>query len=675
MAETMSAILREDPPDLSETNKTISPALERVVRHCLEKNPSERFHSARDLAFAIESLSGSTISSGQTRTIDALLTDSREPSATRGPFNNRIGWIAAGVLLIGLVVAVVYAIRNRSVSSSSASGKMVFYVQPPPRTAGFGQIAISPDGKSIVVVASYDGTSSIWLRPIDSLEGRQLAGTDGVNGFPFWSPDSRSIGFYTTNNKLRRFDLADGTVKDLGETPQSNVGVDGTWNRDGTILCNRGGGIGRISASGGASETLPGYESQRGELLRWPRFLPDGKHFLFLSTNGDRTKSELFVGSIDSSERKLLFVSDSNAFYSSSPDGNGGHLLFVRGNALLAQGFNPDKQALLGEPFRVAERIRVNLNNRAYLSVSENSTLVYDPNTDEDEGRQLTWYDRSGKAIETVGKAGPIFRFKLSPDERSLSLSSREMGAVANDVVVTDISRGASSRLSSFAGAIPETIWSPDGKYVVWSERLGTKSRLLKKLASGVGEAEVLLELPVGLAPTDWSPDGKFILYHTFDNNDRDIWVLPLEGTRTPVPYIQSRFMDWEAVFSPDGKYVAYRSNELGHDEIYVQTFPASSNKWPVSTNGGISPYWPRKGHELFYVQSGKLMAVEIKAGDTLSVGVPQPLFDIATVRSPRTNDYAVSNDGQRLLFISRGADAVSPPIVAILNWSAGLRR
>jgi Tol biopolymer transport system component len=181
--------------------------------------------------------------------------------------------------------------------------------------------------------------------------------------------------------------------------------------------------------------------------------------------------------------------------------------------------------------------------------------------------------------------------------------------------------------------------------------------------------------LPVGLAPTDWSPDGKFILYHTFDNNNRDIWVLPLEGTRTPVPYIQSQFMDWEGIFSPDGKYVAYRSNESGRDEIYVQTFPASSNKWPVSTNGGISPYWPRKGHELLYVQSGKLMAVEIKAGDTLNVGVPQPLFDIATVRSPRTSDYAVSNDGQRLLFISRGADAVSPPIVTILNWSAGLRR
>ena len=588
----------------------------------------------------------------------------------------RLPWILVGVLLIGLLGAVVYAIRNSRVSRPTEAGRVVFQIQPPPRPSGFGQIAISPDGRNVAVTASFEGRSRIWLRPIDSLDGRSLEGTDGVIGFPFWSADSRSIGFFTGTLKLKRIDLGDGTVRDLADTPTGSAGLDGTWNRDGTILCS-GGGIVRILASGGAPETLAGYEPQQGELLRWPRFLPDGKHFLFLSTNSDRTRSELFVGSIDGPERKLLFASDSNAFFSPSPDGKGGLLLFARGTALLAQGFDPDTHALFGEPFRVAERVRVNFNSRAFLSVSENGTLVYDPNTDEDEGRQLTWYDRSGKQLQTVGEAGPVFRFKLSPDERSLAMFRRGAGSVTNDVLVSDIARGTMSRLTSFPGLTPESIWSPDGKYVVWNDSVDMKFRLVKKLASGAGETEVLFESDAQVVPSDWSPDGKFILYTAIDKTTkRDIWALPLEGDRKPFAYIRTEFEDQTAVFSPDGKFVAYRSNESGREEVYIQTFPASANKWPVSSNSGISPYWPRKARELFYVQrDGKVMSVEIKAGEPFSVGVPQPLFDVAMIRSPRADDYAVSNDGQRLLFISRGADAVSPPIVVILNWSAGLHR
>lgn len=589
---------------------------------------------------------------------------------------DRLPWILVALFAIGLVGALVYAVRDSREVRTNDLIKTTFYIQPPQRRAGFGQIAISPDGRYIVVSSDVGGKTVLWLRPIDSLEGRPLAGSEGIVGFPFWSPDSRSIGFWVADNKLKRIDIADGTVRDLGEAPAGGGGAGCGWNRDGTVLCNARGGFVRLAASGGASDTLPGYDSQQDELFRWPSFLPDGKHFLFLVTNSDRTKSEVYVGSLDGSTKKLLFAADSNAFYSASPDGKGGHLLFARGGALFAQDFDPQTLSVSGEPFRVAESVRVNFNNRGYFSVSDNCTLVYDPSTDEDEGRQLIWYDRSGKEIGAIGKAGPVFRFRLSPDEKLLSMSARGNRSVNNDILVTDIARGASSRLSSFPGETPETIWSPDGKYVVWNERTGTEARLMKKLASGAGEAEVLLESDVnGMTPSDWSPDGKFILYTSFVNRNRDIWVLPLEGERTPFPYIQSPADDQSAVFSPDGKYVAYRSYESGSNQIYIQTFPASANKWPVSTNGGISPVWSRTGRELFYVQSGRLMSVEIKPGDPLSVGVPQPLVDFAAVRSPRNDDYAVSNDGQRLLFISRAAAAVSPPIVAILNWSAGLSR
>lgn len=588
----------------------------------------------------------------------------------------RLPWILVALLAASLVGAVAYAVRDSREVRTNDLVKTTFYIQPPQRRAGFGQIAVSPDGRYIVVSSDVGGKTVLWLRPIDSLEGRPLAGTEGIVGFPFWSPDSRTIGFWVAENKIKRIDIADGTVRDLGEAPAGAGGAGCAWNRDGTVLCNGRGGFARLFASGGVSDRLPGYDSQQDEFLRWPSFLPDGKHFLFLVTNSDRTKSEVYVGSTDGSTRKLLFESDSNAVYSASPDGKGGYLLFARASALLAQVFDLQTLSVSGEPFRVAESVRVNINNRGYFSVSDNGTLVYDPNTDEDEGRQLTWYDRAGKEIGTVGKAGPVFRFRLSPDEKLLSMSARGNKSVNNDILVTDISRGASSRLASFPGDTPETVWSPDGKYVVWNERHGGKARLMKKLSSGAGEAEVLIESDVnGMTPSDWSPDGKFILYTSFANRNRDIWVLPLEGDRTPFPYIQTPADDQSAVFSPDGKYVAYRSYESGSNQIYIQTFPASANKWPVSTNGGISPYWARTGRELFYVQGGRLMSVEIKPGDPLTVGVPQPLVDFAAVRSPRNDDYAVSNDGQRLLFISRAAEATSPPIVAILNWSAGLNR
>jgi Tol biopolymer transport system component len=591
----------------------------------------------------------------------------------------RFPWIVASVLLLGLFGTIIYIYRNPRIATLSGKGRAVLLIQSPRRNAGVGQLAISPDGRSVAVVATFEGTNRIWIRPIDSLEGRALPGTDGAGGFPFWSPDGRSIGFLS-RNKLKRIDLSDGTIRELTDVGLDVRGFGGTWNRDGVILSQQGGlGILRISASDGAHQTLPGYEARADGIDRWPAFLPDGRHFIFLTTSStDQARSDVYVGSIDSPERKLLFASDTNAFYSASPDGKDGYLLFARGGALLAQGFDPASLQVKGEPFRVAERIRVNFNNRAYFSISDEGTIVYDPTADADEERQLTWYDRTGKELQKVLQSAAIFRLRLSPDEKFVSTSRRAMGSFNNDVLVSDIARGASARLSTYAGVgdTPETIWSPDGKYVVWNEYDQGKYRLMKKLATGAGQAELLFESPVRIYPSDWSPDGKFILYSAVDNTYKnDIWVLPLDGDRRPWLYFQSPGEDRFAVFSPDGKYIAYSSDD-GRTEIYLQTFPSSTYKRTVSTNGGSSPRWPRKGHELFYVQSdGKIMAVPITSGDPIEAGVPQPLFDIASVRSPRNDDYAVSNDGQRLLFISRGTDAASTPLVVILNWSAGLNK
>lgn len=586
----------------------------------------------------------------------------------------RLPWVLAALLLGALVVVTVRSLRSYRSSATVESAKVAFTIQPSGRSSGQGQIAISPDGRNIAAIATMD-TSLIWLRPIDSIEGRVVPGTEGAAGFPFWSPDGRSIGFQASG-KLKRLDLADGTVRELTDLPSDVRGFDGTWNRDGTIIFFQGGsGLFQIAASGGKPTFVPGYEQRPDGIDRWPCFLPDGKHFLFLSTGADQAKSEVFVGSIDSPERKLLFESDSNAIYSPSSDGNSGYIVFARGGALLAQGFDPNSQQLSGEPFRVAERIRINFNSRAFFSVSENGNLIYDPSSDSEESRQLNWYDRAGKALGFVGQPGPIQNMELSPDERFLAITRRPIGAVPNDVMIFDTLRGGMSRLATTPGDTPQAIWSPDSKFVIWNDFSDGKFRLVKKLASGAGEAEVLIESPVRVYPTSWSPDGRVILYTVVDNaSKRDIWVLPLDGDRKPYVFFKSPLEDRDAAFSPNGKYVVYTSEESGKNDIYVQTFPASAEKWLVSTNGGFSPRWNQKSREIIYVQTdGKLMSVPVKAEDKFEAGVPEPLFDITMARAPRGDDYVVSNDGQRLMFISRGTDGSLPPINVILNWSAGL--
>lgn len=588
---------------------------------------------------------------------------------------DRVPWLLAGLLLLAVVGVTIRLFARHQAAAGSEPVRAAFIVQPPGRTTGAGQIAISPDGRTVVAVSTFEGTGMIWLRPIDSVDGRALPGTERVAGFPFWSPDSRSIAFQA-EGKLKRLDLADGTVRELADLPSDIRGFDGTWNRDGKMIYFMGGsGLLQIPAAGGKPTPVPGYEPRPDGIDRWPKFLPDGKHFIFLSTNTEQSKSEVYVGSTEDPERKLLFEADSNAVYSPSADGGPGHLLFARGDGLLAQAFDPDSHQLTGEPFRVAERIRRNFNSRGFFSVSDNGNLIYDANSGVEDARQFTWYDRKGIAIGTVGQSAPLLNLELSPDERSLAVSRRPLGITTSELVLLDTTRGATSRLGTTPGDSPQAVWSPDSKYIVWNDFSEGKFRLVKRLASGVGDVEVLLESPIRVFPTGWSPDGRFILYAAADNvSKRDIWVLPLDGDRRPYLFFKSPQEDWDASFSPNGKFVVYSSDESGKNEVFVQTFPASAERWPVSNNGGMSPRWVKNGNEIIYQQlDGKLVSVAVKADSKFEAGVPQPLFDVTLARVPRGDDYAVSNDGQRFLFISRGTDSVSLPITVVLNWSAGI--
>ena len=672
VVETLNAILKTEAPELDGQQSNVSPALEKVMRRCLEKKPEHRFHSAHDLCFALDALASPTSSSGSGIT-SAANAAVAEPA--RSAWLGRISWIVAGLLLIGFIAALPFAVMYLRQGARTNPVRVSVLIEPPEKSTGFGQMALSPDGRSLVFLTTFEGKTQLWLRPMDSFAARPLAGTEGATGFPFWSPDSRSIAFMGSG-KLRRIDLGDGTVQNICDRPLDIRGGGGDWNRDGTILFFVGAsGILQVPASGGAEpKPVPGFENPNAETLhRWVKFLPDGRHFLY-SSSSPKEASEIFVGSLDGGEPKKLLSAQSNAIYAESPDG-GGYLLFVRDGALLAQSFDADSLTFSGEPVRIADQIRVNQNSRAYMTASDNGTLIYDPNP-VGENRVLTWFDRAGKQTGTLGTPGTYQRVRLSPDQKRAAVYRRDQNAAFN-IDVIDIARGAASRLTSFGtNDVPDLVWSPDGNRIVWSVRQGSAVEIRQKLASGAGQEELLLrsDLPVGT--TDWSPDGKFILYTGIDQKTRhDIWLLPLEGERQPSLFFQTPKEEQGASFSPDGRFIAYQSSESGRNEVYVQTFPPSAGKWLISTGGGLNVRWRGDGRELFYTTpDGKMMSVEVMPGAAFEPSVPKQLFELNAARTTPGADYDVSADGQRFLFISRQADA--PSVYAVMvNWTADLKK
>ena len=673
MAETMSAILREDPPDLSETNKTVSPALERVVRHCLEKNPEERFHSARDLAFAIEALSGAATSSGKTETMAAL-------PALRPHTRERVGWIASIVVLLTAALALAFLYFRRSPTDNTTIAAMRFDIALPEKlTARPGWPAISPDGRNLVFSGRReDNRDVLWLRSLGSLTAQQLPGTEGVDpGAYFWSPDSRSIGFFS-EGKLKKIDLAGGLPQTLCNMPPRVGGgppvYSGTWNRDSIILISADGVIYRVSAAGSEPALVLGKNQiNRDAVYGWPSFLPDGRHFLSLRIPAGQGATEIYLASLDGKETTRLLAADSHAIYAASPTGNG-YLLFARAGALLAQPFEASSLKLTDEPFVVANTLRVGDGGRGHYSVSDNGLLVYDP-TNTYGNQQLFWFDRAGKRLESVGAPGMIQNPTLSPDGKQVAVDRRDLQTGNEDIYVIDLARGTSSRLTSDPASDARPIWSPDGSRIAWSSEREGSFQIYQKLASGVGQEELLLKSEIPSLPSSWSADGKFILYTGVDpKTNFDIWVLPLAGDRKPFPFLQTPFNESRASFSLDGRWVAYQSTDQGLNEVYVQTFPASGSKWQVSTDTGAFPIWRRDGKELFYVKLGALMAVEVKPGSSFEAGVPKVMFDLAG-KTRGFPVFAASADGQRFLFVSQIDDTANSQFTVVVNWAADLKK
>jgi serine/threonine protein kinase len=690
MTEVLGAVVRLE-PNFDALSPDVPARVRRVLTLCLRKDVRQRAQAMGDVRLALE---GAFETAVFPAAIDAAAAVRNTP-----PVSLRV-WQAAATLFALTTIAGAAVWWSASRATTPAVTR--FFVYPPEKTTfvTFNRpgtsVAISPDGSKLAFTArDASGKILLWMRPVDSLTAQPLPGTDEA-AYPFWSPDSRFIGYFA-QQKLVKIAASGGPPQTLCST-----GVDGnrggTWSQDGTIVFSTGPGksLSRVSSAGGQPSEfmrLATGQTQYG----FPWFLPDGRHLLFYayaisdfpSISSSRSSGEdvagVYVGSLDAADSKRLAAADSAAVY----DSQSGHLLFVRQGTLLAQPFDPKTLALAGASFPIAERVEAGvIRGMAAFSVSTKGVLAYGVGAGTAAGLQMAWFDRQGKQVEAVGPPGNYRGIDLAPD--GTHVGAHRHDGNGGDIWVTDLSRSTTSRFTFDASQENQSpIWSPDGTRIVYGSIRNGKSGLYQKLANNAGTEERLVESNVTMLPVSWSPDGKSIVYLDTDTDPKtgaDLWLLPLSGDRKPSPLLHTAFNESHGQISPDGKWLAYESNETNRFEVYVQPFPSGAGKWQVSTNGGHFPRWRRDGRELFYMaqsSGGKIMAVDIKPmGSTFEAGTPRELFDSPYInlahRGGRYHTFAVSPDGQRFLIPhppSSDTAGLTMPIAVVENWAAGLHK
>jgi serine/threonine protein kinase/Tol biopolymer transport system component len=663
-----SAILEKEPDPISTIRPTTPPGLDHAIRRCLAKDPEERWQTARDLALELKWIANSGSQTPGSSSVVMAQTN-----------RERLNWLLAAIVALVLLAGVVGYRRFTSTNPTAIVADIA-----PPKGTQFnflvtGPPALSPDGRMIAFVAlDVSGKSSLWVRALDGSPVQLIPGTEEVL-FPFWSPDSRKIGFFV-HEQLRTIDVSGGPAVTLTD---AEVNQSGTWSQAGTILFAGFEGIYQVPASGGPAALVLRRDPFKFAFHLAPTFLPDGKHFLYGAANPG-SPGDVYFASLDGQENRLLLQGSSNAIYAS------GFLLFVHGASLMAQPFEPAKGRLTGTPRSIAEQVQQG-TLRSFFDASQNGVLIYEPASGALTVTQLAWFDRSGKRLANIGPPAVHYDVRLSPDARRLASSA---GTPKSEMWIDDLQRGVRMRLTFD----PETdngipVWSPDGSRLLFSTLRGSKAGvgIFRKASNGTGNMELLLpsDRPDREAwATDWSRDGRFLLFSRggmANSSDADIWVLPLTGERKPILFLHAAAAVSDAQFSPDGRWVAYTSAESGQREVYVTSFDAAkflkggggsstpSGKWQVSSAGGSVPRWRRDGKELFYLgPENTIMAVEVEGkGASFDMGRSQRLF-VAPV-SPFSETYDVAPDGQRFV-MSATPEAETLPLVLMVNWTARLQ-
>jgi Tol biopolymer transport system component len=652
-----SSILENDPESIRISKPQIPATFENVVTICLQKNPEERFQSAQDLKLQLQWIAKEKPASAVS-VADAATTAPRK--------GQRLTW--AFVALAMLILGIIAGIFLRPPSARAPGIRTV--INSPEKTtfnlAGdfAGPPVLSPDGTSIAFTAtSAEGKSGLWVRPMNSLETRPLTDTEGAY-FPFWSPDSRSIGFFASG-KMKMIELNGGAAQEVCAAP---YGRGGAWGADGAIVFSPtpSAPMFRVNATGGNAVAITTVDASQHTSHRWPFFLPDGKHFLYLGINHEPAKTgndTLYYASSDGKENRALFHAQSNAVYAD------GFLLFARGDQLMAQPFDPAKGTLSGEAHVVTKNV---MNDPATwhmdASASDSGLLVYSSGGTTDW--QLIWEDRDGKKTSTIAdKLMNLQSAVLSPrgDRVALGIDVGE-----NDIWVLDLLRGVRTRLTFGPIANRYALWSPDAQWIAYASVRDNLSNIYRKRSDGSGAEELLVTGPIGttvdgLRPTSWSNDGKELFYSKqVEAPKSEIWVLPLEDDRKPHLVLAQGAT---AKISPDGHWLAYTSFESGTPEVYVEAYGGGQGKWQVS-NGGQQPEWSRDGKQLYYMDSTfNVFSVPVKEnGGALQFGAPQMLVGTTSWSAPQAF-YDVSPDGSKFL-LNRIVQQVPQSVTVVTNFS-----
>jgi Tol biopolymer transport system component len=653
-ASLISAIMKDEPPAVSALERTSPPALDRAIRRCLAKDPNNRWQSVHDL---VEEL--------------RWISESSSQMAAAPAFAARRKWKlgAASFAAIGFAAAFAALAFVHFRETPPALHTMRFLIPPPDKTElrAFDMPALSPDGTYVVFSVGTPQGNRLALRTLDNPDARILPDTAGAL-FPFWSPDSRQIAFFTASS-LKKIDLPGGPAVTICPIPALSGG--GAWNRSGVILFGTVSGIQRVSAGGGSPVNVTKVDPGRGETAhRWPFFLPDGRHFVFTVGSSRLDGRGIYLGDLESPRTIRLIAEETNAQYSPP-----GFLLFARADVLTAQPFDAAGFRLSGDPFPVAEKLK--RFDPALVAIYSTGAghLVYASGAGIMQ-YQMVWFDRKGARLSSLGPIAEYSNPALSPDGRTVAVSIRDEASKKRDIWLFDLVRGTNMRLTFDPADDFDPVWSPDGRQIIFSsDRRGARD-LYRKGANGTGQEEPLLESKEDKNAEDWTRDGKYLVYNTGATR-HDIWALdPSARPPKPVPLLTGSFNQNQGRVSPDGRWLAYSSNESGKNEVYVQNFPPSGDKWQISTAGGNEPQWRPDGKEMFYVQDDKmLMSVEISSGSgRFEASIPKPLFEAPFSSSVR-NRFVISPDGQKFLVITRVDQSTTTPFTLVLNWAAGLRR